>query len=104
AMLNETRNRGAPSPLGGMSSAASQQASATTMTSDAIGQPAFGPDSKPAVIVPVRMAMNVAPSTNALAAGNFSRGRWSGRMPYLSGPNSEASTPKPNKAMNNTGT
>ena len=31
------------------------------------------------------------------------RRRWSGRMPYLIGPNSEASTPKPNKAANSTG-
>ena len=49
-------------------------------------------------MVPSRMAMKVAPSTSALPAGNSSRARWSGRMPYLIGPNSEPITPNRNSA------
>ena len=43
----------------------------------------------PPTMVPSRMAMKVAPSTSALPAGSSERCRWSGRMPYLIGPNSE---------------
>ncbi len=42
--------------------------------------------------------MKVAPSTSALPAGNSVRARWSGRMPYLIGPNSAPMTPKPEQA------
>ena len=103
AMLADRRNCGAPSPLGGISSAASQQASAKPITSSANGRAAPAPEASPPTMVPVRMAMKVAPSTSALAAGNFSRARWSGRMPYFSGPNSAANTPKPASAVNRIG-
>jgi len=51
-----------------------------------------------AAMVPVRMAMKVPPSIQALASGRSRRSRWSGRMPYLIGPNSAEITPKPNSA------
>ena len=54
-------------------------------------------------MVPSRIAMKVAPSTSALPAGSSSRFRWSGRMPYLIGPNSAAITPNRNSATNRTG-
>ena len=44
-------------------------------------------------MVPKRMATKVAPSTSALPAGNCSRRKWSGRIPYLIGPNSAARMP-----------
>ena len=84
-----------------MSSADSQQASANPITSAAKAQ--ASPPSRaasPPTMVPVRMATKVAPSTSALPAGNCSRARWSGRMPYLIGPNSAAMTPKPASATN----
>ena len=96
---------GAPSPVGGINNAAIQQASAKPITSAAnvaVSPPRGAP--VPPTIVPRRMAMKVAPSTSALAAGNCSRRRWSGRMPYLIGPNSAAITPKPNSATNSIGT
>ena len=58
----------------------------------------------PPTIVPSRIAMKVAPSTSALPAGSSSRFRWSGRMPYLIGPNSAAMVPKRKSATNRIGT
>ena len=55
-------------------------------------------------MVPSRIAMKVAPSTSALPAGSSDAARWSGRMPYLIGPNSEAITPNRNSATNSSGT
>src|SRR3954454_22438782 len=51
-------------------------------------------------MVPSRIAMNVAPSTSALPAGSSSFLRWSGRIPYLIGPNSVAITPNRNNVTN----
>src|ERR1700716_153071 len=47
--------------------------------------------------------MKVAPSTSALPAGSSSEARWSGRMPYLIGPNSVAITPNRKSAANRIG-
>ena len=58
----------------------------------------------PPTMVPSRIARNVAPSTRALPAGSSSRARWSGRMPYLIGPNSAAMMPIRNSATNRMGT
>src|SRR5215831_13361947 len=58
----------------------------------------------PPTMVPSRMAMKVAPSTSALPLGSSERARWSGRMPYLIGPNSEAITPNRNSATNSNDT
>ena len=55
-------------------------------------------------MVPLRMAMKVAPSTRAFPAGSSLSARWSGRMPYLIGPNSAEITPNRNSAANRTGT
>ena len=100
-ILSVTFSCGAPLPLGGMSSAESQQASAKAITS-APNRTASPPwrEAIPAAIVPVRMAMKVAPSTSALPAGNSSCRKWSGRMPYLTGPNSAEMMPKPASATN----
>src|ERR1043166_8096821 len=51
-------------------------------------------------MVPSRIAMKVAPSTSALPAGSSCFFRWSGRMPYLIGPNSVAITPNRNSVAN----
>ncbi|GJE46819.1 hypothetical protein AEGHOMDF_6028 [Methylobacterium soli] len=55
-------------------------------------------------MVPSRIARKVAASTSALPAGNSSRFRWSGRMPYLIGPNRAAIVPNSPSATNRTGT
>jgi hypothetical protein len=58
---------------------------------------------RPPAMVPVRIAKKVAPSTSALPAGSSSRARWSGRMPYFTGPNSAPITPNRNSAPNRNG-
>ena len=74
ATLAEIFNCGAPAPVGGISSADSQQASANPITSAAKAATSPPPRAaKPPTMVPVRMAMKVAPSTSALPAGNSSR-------------------------------
>ncbi len=85
---------GAPSPVGGMNRLATQHATDDTIISQAkwIGSPPSlagksGDDGAE------RMARKVPPSTSALPAGNSERARWSGRMPYLIGPNSDAMVP-----------
>ena len=57
----------------------------------------------PPTMVPSRIAMKVAPSISALPEGNSSFFRWSGRMPYLTGPNRVALTPNMNRVANITG-
>ncbi len=47
----------------------------------------------PPAMVPIRMARKVAPSTSALPADSSAVSSFSGSMPYLSGPNSEARMP-----------
>ncbi len=104
-MLAAILSRGAPSPVGGINSAAIQQANENPITNAA--KPAISPPpraARPPTMVPVRIATKVAPSTSALPAGNSARGRWSGRMPYLIGPNKAAITPKPASAQNSTAT
>ena len=82
-----------------MNRLATQQASADTIISQAkwMGSPPFFAAS-PATMVPSRMARKVPPSTSALPDGSSARARWSGRIPYLIGPNSEAITPNKNTA------
>ena len=58
---------------------------------------------KPAMMVPSRIARNVPPSISALPAGNSSRAKRSGRMPYFTGPNSAPRMPNSNSAANSTG-
>jgi hypothetical protein len=101
AMLRLTVSCGAPSPVLGMSRLAPHDASAVTIISQAkwIGSP---PPlaAMPATMVPSRMARKVPPSTNAFPVVSSERARWSGRMPYLIGPNSEAMVPNMNTATN----
>ena len=96
---------GAACPVGGMSRLAPQHSNENTIIRNA--KWAGSPPSlaaMPPTMVPSRMAMKVAPSTSALPAGSSERARWSGRMPYLMGPNSAAMTPKRNSAKNNNST
>src|SRR6185437_5919222 len=98
-IFTATLSCGAPSPVGGISKLASQQPIAKPINS--MAKPATSPPlraASPPTVVPIRMATKVAPSTNALPVGNSSRRKWSGRMPYLIGPNNAASTPKPASA------
>src|SRR5450830_1498916 len=105
AILIATLRCGAPSPVGGISRLAIQQATANPNTSSAKAATSPPPRAaKPPTMVPVRMATKVAPSTSALPAGNSSHRKWSGRMPYLIRPNSAAITPKPASAPNRSGT
>ena len=98
-MLRLITNSGAPSPLGGMKRLAIQQANADTIISQAKWIGSLPPLAAiPATMVPSRMARKVPPSTSALPAGSSERARWSGRMPYLIGPNSEAIVPYRNTA------
>src|SRR3982751_4716497 len=78
-----------------------QQSAANTMII-APNQPGWLPSlaARPPTMVPSRIAMNVAPSTSALPAGSSSFLRWSGRIPYLIGPNSVAITPNRNNVTN----
>ncbi len=104
-MLVEMTRSGAPEPTFGMSRLAPQHSSANTSISpenDAGSPPSFA--ASPPTMVPSRIAMKVAPSTSALAAGSSDLSSRSGRMPYLIGPNSEPITPKPSSATNSTGT
>ena len=58
----------------------------------------------PPAMVPIRIARNVAPSTRALPAGSSAVASFSGRMPYLTGPNRAATTPNRPSATNRIGT
>ena len=84
---------------------ASQQASAkpTIIAPKAAGSPPCA-IARPPTMVPSRMARKVAASTKAFPAGSSSRAKWSGRMPYLIGPNSAAMVPKMPSATNSIGT
>ena len=95
---------GAASPVRGISRLAPQHMSENTIISSAnrAGSPPFLA-AMPPTMVPSRMAMKVAPSTRALPAGSSERCSWSGRMPYLIGPNSEAMTPNMKSAKKRTG-
>jgi hypothetical protein len=86
---------GAAGPATGMVRARAQEAtaSATMMPATSSGVPALFTATPPAM-VPARMARNVAPSTSALPAGSSAVLSFSGRMPYLTGPNRAATTPK----------
>ena len=92
------RSPGAVGAKAGMAAAASQDAIASATTTSPTPAAPSGRNSTAPAPVPARMAMNVAPSTNALAAGRRSAGNWSGRMPYFTGPNSAAITPAPTSA------
>ena len=101
-ILRLTTRCGAPSPVGGMNRLAIQHATDDTIISQAkwMGSPpSFA--AMPATMVPMRMARKVPPSTSALPDGSSERLRWSGRMPYLIGPNSEAIVPYNPTAINN---
>ena len=104
-MLVRTTRSGAAWPVGGMNRLEPQHDSENTIirTAKKIGSPPPFAASPP-TMVPSRMARKVAPSTSALPAGSSERSRWSGRMPYLIGPNSAAITPNRNSAMNSSGT
>src|SRR5262249_59503202 len=99
-----TRRGGAPAPLQEKNTADTQHAIAKAMIS-ATNTPASPllRAARPPTIVPRRIATKVALSTSALAAGNCSRRKWSGRIPYFIGPKSAARIPKPSSAINKSG-
>ena len=86
---------GAAGPATGMRWANAQEATASAMitptTSSALLASATA---MPPAMVPMRIARKVAPSTSALPAASSAVSSFSGRMPYFSGPNSAAMTPK----------
>ena len=105
AMLKSMTRFGAPAPVGGMNSAAIQPAAEKAIIIPAKEAGSPPPlEARPPTMVPLRIAMKVAPSTSALPAGSSLSTRWSGRMPYLMGPNSAEMTPNRNSAVNSTGT
>ena len=104
-MLTEIFRSGAPEPTFGMSRLDPQHSSANTSmrpANDAGSPPSLA--AMPPTMVPSRIAMKVAPSTSALAAGSSDLSSRSGRMPYLIGPNCEPMTPNANSATNSSGT
>ena len=103
-MLASMTRSGAAGPVRGMKRLASQQAAAKAIIIGPNTSTDTPPlDATPATIVPARMAMNVAPSTQALARGNSLLSSRSGRMPYFTGPNSAEPTPNRNSAPISTG-
>ena len=99
-----TERYGAPSPVAGIMRAESQHRMAKPITSTPNSRPEPPiAEAAPAAIVPSRIARKVAASTRALPAGSSSRRRWSGRIPYLIGPNSAAIVPNRPSATNRTG-
>ena len=105
ATFGSMRSVGAASPVAGIARAESQHSTANAMI---IVLKASAPPpiavARPATMVPSRMARKVAASTSALPAVSSSRRRWSGRMPYLIGPNRAAMVPNRPSATNSTGT
>ena len=87
-----------------MATAASQLNPAkTSVTSDSSeASPPYLAESA-ATKVPAMIAMKVAPSTSALPAGRSCTERWSGRMPYFTGPNIADRMPNSVSATNRTG-
>ncbi|MGY4228608.1 hypothetical protein ACVMIH_005969 [Bradyrhizobium sp. USDA 4503] len=57
----------------------------------------------PPAMVPIRIAMKVAPSTSALPVASSDTDSWSGRTAYFTGPNSAATMPNSASAMNSSG-
>ena len=85
---------GSASPVDGMKRDEIQHSTAMPTDTPAISHTALPDDeAKAPPMVPIRMAANVAPSTSALPAGNSLVSRWTGRMPYLIGPNSAPMMP-----------
>ena len=100
-MLRLIARSGAPSRVFGINRLDSQLASAVNIISQAKWMGLLLPlAAMPATMVPSRMARNVPASISALADGSSRRGKRSGRMPYLIGPNSDASVPNSSTATN----
>src|ERR1044072_8387879 len=90
-ILVEITRSGAPDPTFGINRLDPQHSNPNTSIkpeNDAGSPPSFA--ANPPTMVPSRIAMKVAPSTNALAFGNSDLSSRSGRMPYLIGPNRDA--------------
>ena len=58
----------------------------------------------PPAMVPIRIAMKVAPSTSALPVASSPTESWSGSMAYFTGPNRAATMPNSPSATNRSGT
>ena len=59
---------------------------------------------RPPAMVPIRIAMKVAPSTSALPVASSETWSWSGRIAYFTGPNRAATMPNSASATNSNGT
>ena len=80
---------------GGIGSAASSPTTATASPTEAmLSGPCASSTNQPPAMVPTRMATNVVASIAPLPASSSSGRRWSGRMPYFTGPNKLACTPR----------
>src|ERR1700733_238793 len=92
---------GAAWPVLGINRLQSQLASAVTIIIQAKWTGLLLPlAAMPATMVPNKMARKVPASISALPDGSWRRSSRSGRMPYLIGPNSDASIPNRNTARN----
>ena len=98
------RRSGADGAVCGMREADAQEITARPMTARATHPMWEEPETSwPPAIVPIRMAMKVAPSTNALPVASSPTVSWSGSMAYFTGPNSAAMTPNMPSATNSSG-
>ena len=89
---------------GGIIRAASQPSTEITTMPPATSRNSNSlPDARLPPIVPSRIAMNVAPSINALPAGSWRVSSCDGSRPYFTGPKKALSVPKRMSAVNSIG-
>src|ERR1700742_810723 len=96
---------GADGCVGGMREAKPQEITDSATTAVDTSAMWVEPDTNcPPAMVPIRIAMKVAPSTSALPVASSPTESWSGSMEYFTGPNSAAMTPNSPSATNSSGT
>src|SRR6201986_458593 len=96
---------GADGGVRGMREAKPQEITDSATTAAETSPMWVEPDTNwPPAMVPIRIAMKVAPSTSALPVASSPTESWSGNMEYFTGPNSAAMTPNSQSATNNSGT
>ena len=103
-MFHPMRSFGSAAGARGTAKAAARPISAIPNPAPpTIAGPASSSTSAPPATVPTRMATNVEASITPLPATISDGSRWSGRIPYFTGPNSAACTPRPNSTASRTG-
>src|ERR1700733_13023531 len=91
--------------VAGMREAKAQDSNASTMTAEETQPIWLEPETKsPPAMVPIRIAMKVAPSTSAFPDERSPTESWSGNIAYFTGPNSAATMPNNPRATNKSGT